>query len=84
MCSSDLLLGFPTASLQTLRIGGMEVNAPVEVTDHAPNGVVAGDAMLASAEAGRIFCDYIVERTVSLVRELQAAPRQSPRMQSSR
>jgi creatinine amidohydrolase len=66
------LLGFPTMSLQTVAIDGVEVNAPVEITDHAGNGIVAGDATLASAEAGKIFVDYIVERSAAIVRKLQA------------
>lgn len=46
---------------------GLEVNAPVDVTDHTRNGIVSGDATLASAEAGRLFSEYIVERTANLV-----------------
>ena len=37
------------------------------ITDHTRNGIVSGDATLASAEAGRLFSEYIVERTAKLV-----------------
>jgi creatinine amidohydrolase len=65
------LLGFATTSLQTIVVDGLEVNAPIDITDHAATGIVAGDAALASAEAGKLFADYIVERTVALVQQLQ-------------
>ena len=66
------LLGFATTSLQTIVVDGLEVNAPVDITDHAANGIVAGDATLASAEAGKLFADHIVERSVALVEQLQS------------
>jgi creatinine amidohydrolase len=65
------LLGLKTANLQGLAFEGLEVNAPVDITDHARNGIVSGDARLASPEAGRLFSDYIVERAAALVEHLK-------------
>jgi creatinine amidohydrolase len=65
------LLGLRTASLQGLVFEGLEVNAPVEITDHSRNGIVAGDATLATPEAGKLFADYIVDRAAALVEHLQ-------------
>ena len=65
------LLGFTTANLQSIIVENLEVNAPVDITDHAVDGIVAGDPRLASAEAGRVFARYIVERSVALVGHLQ-------------
>ena len=61
------LIGLKTASLQAVVFEGLEVNAPVDITDHTRNGIVSGDATLASAEAGRLFSEYIVDRTAKLV-----------------
>jgi creatinine amidohydrolase len=76
------LIGLKTANLQSVVFDALEVNAPVDITDHTRNGIVAGDASLASAEAGKLFADYIVERSAALVGHLQtmrqtrsAAPR---------
>ena len=68
------LLGLKTANLQGLAFEGLEVLAPVDITDHTRNGIVSGDATLASSEAGRLFADYIVDRTAELVRHLQKQP----------
>src|SRR5262245_47712027 len=65
------LLGLRTANLQGLVFEGLEVNAAVDITDHATNGIVAGDAQLATPEAGRLFSDYIVERAAALVAHLK-------------
>src|SRR5262245_27693179 len=65
------LLGLRTANLQGLAFEGLEVNAPVDITDHAANGIVSGDARLATPEAGRLFSDYIVERAAALVTHLK-------------
>jgi creatinine amidohydrolase len=65
------LLGLKTANLQGLAFEGLEVNAPVDITDHARNGIVSGDARLATPEAGRLFSDYIVERAAALVEHLK-------------
>lgn len=71
------LIGLKTANLQGLVFAGLEVNAPVDITDHSRNGIVSGDATLASVEAGRLFADYIVEYTARLVAHLQTI-RQTP------
>ncbi|HZM43589.1 MAG TPA: creatininase family protein [Burkholderiales bacterium] len=65
------LIGLRTANLQGLVFEGLEVNAPVDITDHTKNGIVSGDARLATPEAGRLFSDYIVDRAAALVRHLQ-------------
>ena len=65
------LLGLKTANLQGLVFEGLEVNAPVDITDHTKNGIVSGDASLATPEAGRLFSDYIVERVAALVDHLK-------------
>jgi creatinine amidohydrolase len=65
------LIGLKTANLQGLQFAGLEVNAPVDITDHTANGIVSGDARLASAEAGRLFVNYIVERVSALVEHLK-------------
>ena len=65
------LIGLKTANLQGLVFEGLEVNAPVDITDHSRNGIVAGDATLASAEAGKLFVDYIVEHAAQLVEHLK-------------
>ena len=65
--SGGELIGLKTASLQAVVFQGLEVNAPVDITDHSRNGIVSGDATLASAEAGRVFSEYIVDRTAELV-----------------
>jgi creatinine amidohydrolase len=65
------LLGLKTANLQGLAFEGLEVNAPVDITDHARNGIVSGDARLATPEAGRLFSDYIVDRAAALVAHLK-------------
>jgi creatinine amidohydrolase len=65
------LLGLKTANLQGLVFEGLEVNAPVDITDHTKNGIVSGDASLATPEAGRLFSDYIVDRAAALVDHLK-------------
>jgi creatinine amidohydrolase/Fe(II)-dependent formamide hydrolase-like protein len=65
------LLGLKTANLQGLLFEGLEVNAPVDITDHTKNGIVSGDASLATPEAGRLFSDYIVDRAAALVNHLK-------------
>src|SRR4029434_7934907 len=65
------LLGLKTANLQGLVFEGLEVNAPVDITDHAKNGIVSGDASLATPEAGKLFSDYIVDRAAALVDHLK-------------
>ncbi len=74
--SGGELIGLRTANLQGLVFEGMEVNAPVDITDHTRNGIVSGDARLASAEAGRLFSDYIVERAAALVEHLKTVRQQ--------
>jgi len=64
------LLGMPTAGLAAVKFNGLEVNVPIDVTDHCENGIVSGDPALASAEAGRIISDHIVATTVALVQHL--------------
>jgi creatinine amidohydrolase len=71
------LIGLKTASLQAVVFKGIEVNAPVDITDHSRNGIVSGDATLASAEAGRVFSEYIVERTAELVGYLKTIEQSS-------
>src|SRR5262245_38141313 len=65
------LIGLKTANLQGLVFEGLEVNAPVDITDHATDGIVSGDARLASPEAGKLFADYIIERSAALVEHLK-------------
>lgn len=65
------LLGLPTAGLAAVRFKGMDVNVPIDVTDHCDNGIVSGDPALASAEAGKAFADHIVATTVALVEHLK-------------
>ena len=72
------LIGLDTANLQGLVFEGLEVNAPVDITDHAQNGIVSGDARLATAEAGRVFADYIVERAAALVAHLRTVRQVAP------
>src|SRR5262249_17648003 len=72
------LIGLRTANLQGLVFEGLEVNAPVDITDHATNGIVSGDARLATPEAGRLFSDYIVERAAALVGHMKAIRRDRP------
>jgi creatinine amidohydrolase len=76
--SGGELIGLRTANLQGLAFEGLEVNAPVDITDHSRNGIVSGDARLATAEAGRLFSDYIVERTAALVSHLQTVRQSAP------
>jgi creatinine amidohydrolase/Fe(II)-dependent formamide hydrolase-like protein len=69
-------LGFATGSLRAFVIDGLEVNAPIHITDRAANGVVAGDARLAHATAGKLCADYIVESSAAPVRRLQVVRQQ--------
>ena len=70
------ILGLPTAGLTGVRFGDVHVNAPVRITDHC-DLVVSGDPSLANAEAGRLFCDYIIETASALVEHLKTAPQQT-------
>ena len=65
------LIGLKTANLQGVVFEGLEVNAPVDITDHTRNGIVSGDAKLASAEAGKLFSEYIVDHAAKLVDHLK-------------
>jgi len=76
--SGGELIGLETANLQGLVFEGLEVNAPVEITDHAENGIVSGDARLATPEAGKLFSDYIVERAAALVAHLKTVRQAGP------
>ena len=72
------LIGLRTANLQGLVFEGLEVNAPVDITDHSANGIVSGDARLATAEAGKLFSDYIVDRAAALVNHLKTITQVAP------
>lgn len=68
------LLGLPTAGLGAVRMGSVEVNVPIAVTDHCDNGIVSGDPRLASAAAGKVIAEHIVAQTTALVEHLKTAP----------
>lgn len=65
------MLGMPTAGLASGKLGGLEVNLPLAVTDHCANGIVSGDPRLATAEAGERFAEHIVATTSRLVEHLK-------------
>ena len=65
------VLGMPTAGLALGRLGGLDVNLPLAVTDHCRNGIVSGDPRLSSAAAGKIFADHVVAETARLVEHLR-------------
>ncbi len=67
------LLGLPTSGLTSVRLGDVEVGAPVNMVDHCEY-VVGGDPTLAHAAAGKLFADYIVETASALVEHLKTAP----------
>jgi creatinine amidohydrolase len=65
------VLGMPTAGLAAGRLGGLEVNLPLAVTDHCANGIVSGDPRLSSPAAGKLFADHVVAQTSRLVEHLK-------------
>lgn len=67
------LLGLPTAGLTSVKLGEVDVGVPINMLDHC-DYVVGGDPALATAEAGRLFSDYIVETASRLVEHLKTAP----------
>jgi len=72
------LLGLPTAGLASVRHGGLEVNVPINVTEHCDNGIVSGDPSLANPTAGKAFADHIVAATVALVKHLASIDPREP------
>ncbi len=68
------VLGLPTAGLASAKLGSLDVNLPLAVTDHCSNGIVSGDPRLASAAAGKIFADHVVAGISRLVEHLKTQP----------
>jgi creatinine amidohydrolase len=67
------LLGLPTGGLAFVLQDGLEVNVPINMTDHC-EAVVAGNPALANAAAGRLFTDHLVDALAKLVQHLKTAP----------
>jgi creatinine amidohydrolase len=67
------LLGLPTGGLAFVLQDGLEVNVPVNVTDHC-DAIVGGNPDYSNPDAGRLFADYVVETTAKLVEHLKTAP----------
>ncbi|MBR9763029.1 MAG: creatininase family protein [Rhodobacteraceae bacterium] len=53
---------------------GLRVNLPVTASEIAPDGLLGGDATLATAEAGAAITEDLVRRLSALVAHLQEAP----------
>jgi creatinine amidohydrolase len=67
------LLGLPTAGLNSVMLGDVEVGVPINMIDHCTM-VVGGDPSLANAAAGQLFADYIVDTASALVEHMKTAP----------
>lgn len=63
----------PTGGLNSVKLGDVDVSVPINMVDHC-DAVVGGDPALASAAAGGLFADYIVNTAVRLVEHLKTAP----------
>ena len=62
-------LGFPTAGMNAVKAGPTEVTMPLFVTDITDNGIVSGNPLATSAEAGKIIAEHIVGSLVGFIRE---------------
>jgi creatinine amidohydrolase len=62
-------LGFPTAGMSAVKAGPTEVTFPLVITDITDNGVVSGNPLATSAEAGKIISDHIVGSLVGFIKE---------------
>ncbi|MCC7426910.1 MAG: creatininase family protein [Alphaproteobacteria bacterium] len=72
------LLGLPTAGLGAVRMGALEVNVPINVTDHCDNGIASGHPAAANPAAGKVFADHVVATTVALVEHLKTIDPTAP------
>jgi creatinine amidohydrolase len=70
------LLGLPTGGLTSVMFGDVAVNVPINMLDHC-DMVVGGDPGLATARAGKVFTDFIVDTASALVEHMKTAPTQS-------
>ena len=64
------MIGLPTTGLGAVSFEGVDVQAPVDVTDRCDNGITGGDPSLASAEKGERIVDHLVALSAALIHHL--------------
>lgn len=65
-------MGLPAIGVQGVRLDGLAVNLPLDAHELAPDGMLGGDPLLASAKAGRTIFDHLsahCARVVDLLRQ---------------
>ncbi|WP_145145070.1 creatininase family protein [Roseomonas gilardii] len=75
--TAKTLLGLPTGGLNSVKLDGVDVFVPINMTDHC-DATVGGDPALANAKAGKLFADYIVDTSSKVVEHLKTAPMRDP------
>lgn len=67
-------MGFPTAGFAGVRFRGVDIAMPLDVTDLTGNGITGGDPGMASAPAGAIIAEHIVDTVAAFVAAFRDAP----------
>jgi len=61
------LLGLPTTGLNAVDFRGVEINAPVDITDRCETGIAGGDPTRSSVEIGERIAAYLVDYVVGFL-----------------
>jgi creatinine amidohydrolase len=70
--------GLPVEGTLNVTFEGLPVQMPVTVTEVDANGMIGGDATLASADKGRVICDHIVGFTARFVEHWRSVDPRDP------
>ncbi len=68
-------MGFPVTGMAGIRFRGIDVAMPLDVTDLSGNGITGGDPTMASAQAGAIVAEHIVDTVAAFVAAFRDAAR---------
>jgi creatinine amidohydrolase len=66
-------MGFPIAGFGGVRFRGIDIAMPLDVTDVTGNGISGGDPSMASAQAGAVIAEHIVETVTAFVQAFREA-----------
>lgn len=70
--------GLPMVGTAGVTYGGMAVNLPLNAEEVNADGMLGGDATLASAEAGRVIFDHLVAHCAGFARHLSRCDPRAP------
>lgn len=71
-------MGLPVAGVGGVRLDGLSVNLPLDAHEVNADGMLGGDATLASAEAGRVIFDHLAAHCARVARHLRRCDPSQP------